>query len=170
MKRQRQKTATKVSDARLAGARGRVRPSAAPARRSLCFSQRRARLRLPEARAGGRAAPPPAGRELAGADRAPCLRLPASKSPAPRQFSGLYCSLTWGRRSPSLSEVPKSGASPLAWHNYPVPNFSFLFFLFIILLTAKTSEAWILCCSFAGLPIQNYLHVNKCTCQFGHHK
>lgn len=134
------------------------------------FSQRRAWLRLPEAGAGGRAAPPPAGRDLAGADRAPCLRLPASKSPAPRQFSGLYCSLTWGRRSPSLSEVPKSGASPLAWHNYPVPNFSFLFFLFIILLTAKTSEAWILCCSFAGLPIQNYLHVNKCTCQFGHHK
>lgn len=156
MKRQRQKTATKVSDARLAGGRGRDPPSAAPALRSLL--QR------------ARAAPPPAGRELAGADRAPCLRLPASKSPAPRQFSGLYCSLTWRRRSPSLSEVPKSGASPLAWHNYPVPNFSFLFFLFITLLTAKTSEARILCCSFVGLPIQNYLHVNKCTCQFGHHK
>lgn len=168
MKRQRQKTATKVSDARLAGARGRVRPSAAPARRSLLAAARAAPApRGPCRRQGG----PATCREGTGwADRAPCLRLPASKSPAPRQFSGLYCSLTWGRRSPSLSEVPKSGASPLAWHNYPVPNFSFLFFLFIILLTAKTSEAWILCCSFAGLPIQNYLHVNKCTCQFGHHK
>lgn len=42
MKRQRQKTATKVSDARLAGARGRVRPSAAPARRSLLAAARAA--------------------------------------------------------------------------------------------------------------------------------
>lgn len=157
MKRQRQKTATKVSDARLAGARGRVRPSAAPARRSLL--------------AAARAAPAPRG---------PCRRQggPATCREGPGWGRPRTLPKAAGQQVPSAPAVQRTllqsdvgtEVSPLAWHNYPVPNFSFLFFLFIILLTAKTSEAWILCCSFAGLPIQNYLHVNKCTCQFGHHK